>query len=142
MELLRQANKLGPALAGTWEIGVYIQNGLFNEAFAELEQAKQERKDDSILIYDTGVVYAAQGRRADSLQVIKELEQMSGPNLDQATFIAKIYATLSDREMAFSWDRGLAAGAIGGSYKDEPLWDPIRNDPRFAGLLKRMGIPT
>ena len=143
MELLRQANKLGPAFAGTWEIGVYIQNGLFNEAFAELEQAKQEREDDSILIYDTGVVYAAQGRRADALQIIKELEQMSGPNLDQAAYIAKIYATLNDKEMAFSWlDRGLAVGAIGGFYKDEPLWDPIRSDPRFTDLLRRMGIPT
>lgn len=44
--------------------------------------------------------------------------------------------------MAFSWlERGLAAGAIGAFYKDEPVWDPIRNDPRFADLVRRMGIP-
>jgi serine/threonine-protein kinase len=143
MELLRQANELGPALNTTFEIGIYIQNRSFDEALAELEQANRERKDDSILIYDAGLVYAAQGRVADALQAIKQLEQMSGPNLDQALYIAKIYATLNDKEMAFSWlDRGLAAGAIGSFYKDEPVWDSIRNDPRFAHLLKRMGIPS
>jgi hypothetical protein len=44
--------------------------------------------------------------------------------------------------MTFSWlDRGLATGAIGGFYKAEPLWDPLRNDPRFPDLLRRMGVP-
>ncbi|HEV8431675.1 MAG TPA: hypothetical protein VGQ41_27495 [Pyrinomonadaceae bacterium] len=67
---------------------------------------------------------------------------MSGPNLDQAHWIAKIYATLNDNEMAFSWlERGLTAGAIGSFYSDDPVWDAIRNDPRFPNLLRRMGIP-
>src|SRR5216117_2926979 len=56
LELLRQANELGPPFTTTWEIGVYIQNKLFNETLAELEKAKGERKNDSILIYDTGMV--------------------------------------------------------------------------------------
>jgi TolB-like protein/Flp pilus assembly protein TadD len=143
LELLRQANELGPALSTTWEIGVYIQNRSFNETLAELEKAKRERKDDSILIYDTGMVYAAQGKRAEALQIIKELEEMSGASLSQAHWIAKIYATLNEKELALSWlDRGLATGAIGVFYKDEPVWDPIRSDPRFADLLRRMGIPS
>jgi eukaryotic-like serine/threonine-protein kinase len=142
LELLRQTKALGPAFSTTWEIGVYIQNRLFNETFAELEQAKLERKSDPILIYGTGMVYAAQGKRAEALQIIKELEEMSGASLSEAHWIAKIYATLNEKEMAFSWlERGSAAGAIGFFYKDEPVWDPIRSDPRFADLLRRMGIP-
>jgi adenylate cyclase len=143
LELLRQANELGPAFTSTWEIGVYIQNGLFNETLAELEKAKGERKNDSILIYDTGMVYAAQGKRAEALQIIKELEEMSGANLSEAHWIAKIYAALNEKEMAFSWlERGLAAGAIGVFYKDEPVWDPIRSDPRFEALVKKMFAPN
>ena len=142
LELLREANKLGPAFATSWEIGVYTQNRLFDEALAELEQAKRERKDDPILIYDTGMIYTAQGKRAEALQIIKKLESMSGPNLDQAHWIAKIYSALNEKEMAFSWlERGLATGAIGPFYKDEPVWDPIRSDTRFGDLVKRMGIP-
>jgi adenylate cyclase len=142
LEQLRQANDLGPAFTTTWEIGIYIQNKLFDETLAELEKAKGERKNDSILIYDTGMVYAAQGKRAEALQVIKEQEEMSGASLSQAHWIAKIYATLNEKEVAFSWlERGLAAGAIGAFYKDEPVWDTIRSDPRFADLLRRMRIP-
>jgi serine/threonine-protein kinase len=142
VELLRQANELGPPFSTTWEIGIYIQNRLLNETLADLAKAKRERKNDSILIYDTGMVYAAQGKRAEALQIIKELEEMSGANLSQAHWIAKIYATLNDKELAFSWlERGLAAGAIAVFYKDEPVWDPIRGDPRFTDLLRRMGIP-
>ncbi len=138
LELLRQANDLGPAFSTTWEIGVNVQNRSFDQTLAELEKAKQTRKNDSILIYGTGLVYAAQGKRAEALQVIKELEDMSG----QAHWIAKIYAALNERELALTWlERGLAARAIGAFYRDEPVWDSIRNDPRFAELLRQMGIP-
>src|SRR4030095_1379380 len=102
LELLRQANELGPAFTSTWEIGIYIQNKLFNEALAELEKAKGKRKNDSILSYDTGMVSAAQGKQAEALQAIKELEGMSGTNLAQAHWIAKIYATLNEEELGCS----------------------------------------
>jgi len=141
VEQLRQANELGPPLSATWEIGVYVQNRLFNEALAELEKSKRERKGDPILISSTGMVYAAQGKRAEAIQIIKELEEMSGASLDEAHWIAKIYATLNEKEQALAWlERGLTAEAIGAFYKDEPVWDPIRSEPRFADLLRRMGF--
>jgi eukaryotic-like serine/threonine-protein kinase len=141
--LLRQANELGPPFTTVWEIGVYTHNQLFDEALAELEKAKGERKGDPILIYSTGMVYAAQGRRAEALQITKELEEMSGASLSQAHWIAKIHAALNEKELTLTWlERSLAAGAIGAFFKDEPVWDPIRSDPRFADLLRRMGIPS
>jgi len=142
LELLRQANEVGPPFSTTWEVGVYIRNQSFNEALAELEKAKPERKSDAILTYSIGMIYAAQGKRAEALQIIKDLEAMSGANLSEAHWIAKIYATLNEKETAFSWlERGLATGAIAVFYKDEPVWDPIRNDPRFEALVEKMFTP-
>ena len=139
---MQQANELGPAFCASWEIGVYLQNGLFRETLAQLETAKQQRNRDPILIHFTGMVYAVQGRRAEALKTIKDLEELSGTSLSQAHLIAKIYAAMNDKELALSWlERGLASEAIGAFYKDEPVWDPIRSDPRFADLLKRMGVP-
>ena len=141
LELLRQSHTLGPAFIGTLEIEVYIQNGLFNETLAELEKAKLERQSDPILAFGTGIVYAAQGKRAEALQIIKELELMSGASLSQAQSIAKIYTALNEKELALKWlERGLQAGAIGLFFKGEPVWDTIRSDSRFADLLQRMGI--
>src|SRR5262245_48163070 len=142
LELMRQANELGPPFGTTFEIGIYIQNRLFDKTLADLDKAKQERKNDPILIYGAGMIYAARGERAEALRIIRELEEMSGETLSQAHWIAKIYATLNERDLALTWlDRGLAAGMIGSFYKDEPVWDPIRSDPRFGDLLRRMGLP-
>lgn len=142
LELLRVANELGPALTLQWEIGVYIQNGLLDEAVLELEKARRLRANDPILIYSTGMVYAAQGKREQALQVIRELETISGATLDEAHWIAKVFVALNEKEAAFTWlERGLAAGAIGIFYKDEPAWDVLRSDPRFGGLLRQMGHP-
>ena len=143
LQLLRQANDLGPNFSATWEIGVYTQSGLFNETIADLEKAERDRKDDPIVIYFKGVAYAAQGKRAEALQTIKQLEDMSGTSQSEALWIAKVYAALGDKEMALTWlDRGLAGQSLGNFYKDEPVWDPIRSDPRFADLLRRMGVPS
>jgi serine/threonine-protein kinase len=141
-ELLRQANELGPALSATWEIGLFIRSGSIKEAFAEIEKAKDARRNDPLLIYSAGMAYAASGKRAEALQSIKELEAIAGPSLSTAHWIAKIYATLNDKENAFSWlERGLATGALGVFYKDEPVWDPIRDDPRFEELVGKMVVP-
>jgi tetratricopeptide (TPR) repeat protein len=143
LELLRQANELGPAFSVPYEIGMYNQNRLFNDALAELERAERERKSDPLLIYSKGMVYAAQRKRGEALQIIKELEEMSGANLSQAHYIAGVYAALNEKDLSLMWlERGLATGALGVFFKDEPEWDPLRNDPRFVDLLRRMGIPS
>ena len=109
----------------------------------ELEKDKGKRKSDPILICGTGVVYAAQGKRVEALQVIKELEAMSGPSQTQAHWIARIYAALNEKDLTLTWlERGLAAESIGGFYKGDPAWDPIRTDPRFVELCRKMNVPV
>ncbi|MFY9608028.1 MAG: protein kinase [Blastocatellia bacterium] len=142
LEALRQANELGPAFSTTWDVEIYVQNRVFATAVALLEKAKQDRENDPILIHSSGIVFAAQGKRAEALEIIQQLEKMSDASLSQAGYIAKIYAALNEKDLALTWlERGLEKGAIGNAYKDEPVWDTIRSDPRFADLLRRMGIP-
>src|SRR3984893_48338 len=137
-ELLQQASDLGPPFSHTWEIGAYIQNGKIDEALARLDEAKRNRKDDPILIYSIGIAFAAQNKRAEALETVKQLEAMSGPELAEAQYIARIYAALNDKEMALSWlQRGLGTGAIGFFYKDDPMWDSIRSDARFGSLMQK-----
>ena len=61
---------------------------------------------------------------------------MSTPSLSEAQWISKIYATLNEKEQALTWlERGFRTGAIGCFYKDEPVWDSIRGDPRFEKIV-------
>ncbi|MDX6290751.1 MAG: eukaryotic-like serine/threonine-protein kinase [Blastocatellia bacterium] len=140
--MLRQSNESGPPLTTTTEIGIYVQNKLYDEALAALDKESRERKDDPVLILNRGMVYAAQDRRGEALKMVKELEQLNGNDLSQAQWIAKIYAALHDKERALMWlERGETTGAIGSFYRDEPVWDSIRDDPRFSVLVQRVGVP-
>ena len=59
-----------------------------------------------------------------------------------AYFIAEFYATLGERDRAFEWlDRAYEerAGFLI-HIKLEPAFDNIRDDPRFAALLRRIGL--
>ena len=62
--------------------------------------------------------------------------------MGQAHSIAKIYSTLNEKELALQWlERGLTAGTISMFYKDDPIWDALRNDVGFSNLLQRMNLP-
>lgn len=65
-----------------------------------MEKAKRERPDDPVLIYGAGVIYAAQQKRPEALQAIKDLEAMSGTSLSQAHWIAKVYSVLNEKEQS------------------------------------------
>ena len=142
LQILRQSNEAGPPFTTTTEIEVYTQNGLYDEALAALEKESRERKDDPVLIFNRGMVYAAQGRRTEALKIVKELEQLNGSELKLALLIAKLYAALHDKEEAVGWlEKGMKTGAIAGFYRDEPVWDSVIDDARFSMILQRMGVP-
>lgn len=58
-------------------------------------------------------------------------------------FMAKIYSGLQDKEKAFAWlekayeDRSLVSV---GFIKTNPMFDPLRSDPRYADLLRRTNL--
>ena len=73
---------------------------------------------------------------------IKRLERMSGSHREGSFLIAMLYCALKEKELAVSWlERGFEAGAITIFYKNDPVWDPIRNESRFVKLVQRMAIP-
>jgi hypothetical protein len=112
------------------------------ELLTELEKAKLERSDDTYVIYSEGIIAAARGSRPDALKTIKRLEQLSGSHREGTILVAMLYCALNEKESALSWlERGLEAGAITLFYKNDPVWDPIRNEPRFDNLIQRMAIP-
>jgi tetratricopeptide (TPR) repeat protein len=142
LQLLKQAGEMGPPFTASNEIGIYTQNKLYDEALALLDQEERERKADPILIYSRGMVYAAQGRRAEALKIARGLETLSS-NSSQALWVAKIYSALNDKDQAFNWlERGLATGALGTFFTSDPTWDNLRGDARFVDVVRKMGIPN
>jgi len=57
--------------------------------------------------------------------------------------IATVYAGLGDRDKAFEWlEKAYDERSPGLTWlKAEPMLDSIRSDPRYAILLRRIGLP-
>jgi hypothetical protein len=57
--------------------------------------------------------------------------------------VAQCYAVLGDKDQAFFWlNKGYEDREAGVFYLGViPLFDSLRSDPRFADLLRRMGLP-
>ncbi len=83
--------------------------------------------------------YAAAGRREDALRI---LEEVSGSAL-YPLGVAYVYAALGEVDTAFEWlERSLERRNLTVTWiRVAPGADPIRSDPRFRDLLRRMGLP-
>jgi tetratricopeptide (TPR) repeat protein len=142
-ENVKKSFELGPPFALATEVRIYLKAGSVEDAERLLQGEKVSRSDDQFLIYCEAMIDVAAGKRNEAFAIIKQLEKQSGPDLRFASWIARIAAALNEKELALSWlERGFDQGAIVVFFKDEPLWDPIRIDPRFANLMKRMGFPA
>jgi len=76
---------------------------------------------------------------------MKAAEQYSERNDDFPVFaMAFTYASLGDKDHAFAWlDKAVDQRNWCIIYlKNDPVWDPLRSDPRFKQLLQRVGLPT
>jgi tetratricopeptide (TPR) repeat protein len=58
-------------------------------------------------------------------------------------WMAFMYSAVNDRENAFRWlEKAYADHSWCILYlKNDPIWNPIRSDPRFAALIRRAGLP-
>jgi TolB-like protein/Tfp pilus assembly protein PilF len=93
----------------------------------------------------TGVLiraYAHAGRRSDAMRLLAELKQRRKAGYIPAGAFVNAYLGLGDNEQAFYW--------LEQAYKEQsnilqflkvhPYFDPIRSDPRFADLVRRVGL--
>ena len=91
-----------------------------------------------------GVAYAAMGRTEDALEVIGSYLERIKTESFLSGFIALQYAAIGDKDQAFEW---LERAYENGDYWPEtmlvePLFDPLRDDPRFDDLVRRMNFPA
>ena len=73
---------------------------------------------------------------------MKELEEKYQKHESLGQYVALVYAGLGDLRQAFAWlekDFQAHSGELS-SVIEEPGFDPIRDDPQYADLLRRMGL--
>ena len=90
-----------------------------------------------------GYVYGCAGDRAAALAMLEEITILAQQRYVSPIDFAVIYAGLDDAESTFQWleagyrDRATRIHELSSMY-----FDNFREDPRFASLLSRIGLPT
>jgi len=86
--------------------------------------------------------YAHAGRRANALRVLAELKKRKQTGLVPAAAFVNAYLGLGEYDQAFSWlEQGYKEHSqILLLLKVHPFFDPIREDPRFKDLVRRVGL--
>jgi TolB-like protein len=85
---------------------------------------------------------AAAGQEAEARRVLEELESEGRASYVRAEFLAAAYGMLGDRDEAFrQLDTALEQRSAGMIYLHlDPLYDSIRDDPRFTALVEKIGL--
>jgi serine/threonine-protein kinase len=145
IEQLQKALEMDPnfAVAHLWLGWAYEQKGMYEEAIREFQKAVTLFKGSTYPIASLGHAYAVSGKRGEALKLLNELKELSKRRYVSAYDLALVYAGLGEKDQAFKWLEKAYEERYGWitMLKLEPRFDPLRADPRFQSLLRRMNFP-
>ncbi|MGH2396815.1 MAG: tetratricopeptide repeat protein [bacterium] len=127
-----------------WFLGFALTGaGRFDEAIQPLEKAASVTNRSSGVLGVLVRAYAGAGRRAEAVQLLEELHRRRQKGYVPPAAFVHAYLGLGDREQAFTWLERAAEerSNITLWVKVHPFFDPLRGDPRFQALVRRMNFP-
>jgi TolB-like protein/DNA-binding winged helix-turn-helix (wHTH) protein/tetratricopeptide (TPR) repeat protein len=128
---------------GHYELGqALVQKHMYDQAIGEFQRAIELSGHSGAFDSNLGYAYAVSGRKEEALKIVDELESRHPTNYSVDADIALIYVGLDDRDEAISRLNKAFDARFKASILRRPAFDPLRSDPRFQDLLRRMGLPT
>ncbi len=126
----------------------YEQKGDLDQAISEFQQTIKldtgNRRQAAVHVSDLAHAFAVSGRTKQALQLLAELTEMSKHGRVGSWAFAIVYTGLGDKDRAFEWlEKGVDVQPLNsiGEIKVDPRMAPLRSDPRYRDLLRRMGLP-
>jgi serine/threonine-protein kinase len=122
----------------------YEQKKMYGQAISELNKAKVLSGNNPNFVAELGYGYAVSGQRSEAQKIIRELMERGSREYVDPCGIANIYVGIGERDLAFEWlERAYQDRSPGIAWlKAEPKYDPLRQDTRFADLLRRIGLTS
>ncbi|HEY3619601.1 MAG TPA: tetratricopeptide repeat protein [Candidatus Sulfotelmatobacter sp.] len=122
----------------------YLHNGERDEAIQEFQTALQlSGANDTDLLLDLGFAYATTGNHNQARSILAKLRTLHERGLVPSGSIAILYGALGDMNQAFAWlEKAYEERDPQLTYlKAGRRFEPLRHDPRFQRLVRRMGFP-
>ena len=120
----------------------YEQKGRYAEAVAELQKNGADTTTGTGMTAALAHVLAASGKKDEARRLLRDLQSRSAQPDGVASEVALIYAGLGERERALDWyERAAASRSLRPAWLLlDPRLDALRDSPRFASLLRRIGV--
>jgi TolB-like protein/Flp pilus assembly protein TadD len=126
-----------------WQLGrVYEQKNMSAPAIEEFNKAMSVSGDSPLMKAALGHAYAKSKKKPEANKILNELTQLSNEQYVSAYELAAIYVALGDETHAFQF--------LEKAYNEHsfhlvqlnvaPQFEPLRPDPRFKDLVKRLGL--
>ncbi len=119
-----------------------VQKGQCDQAIVEFQKARSLVPGAVEMLGALAQGYAACGRKAEAQKTLDELVTLSKDHYVSPHWLAATHGALGNRDEAFKW----LAQAIDSRFgpmvylKVNPIWDPLRDDPRFTAAVRRVGL--
>src|SRR5262249_12749335 len=121
----------------------YLPKKMYREAIDELKQGMSSGPTAPFYLGPLAWVYAISGDPDQARLLLKQFKEHEDRNIDAAASIGIVYAALGEKDEAFEWLEKAyqrhASGLFG--LRFGLLGEDFRTDPRYADLLRRMGVP-
>jgi tetratricopeptide (TPR) repeat protein len=142
LEQCRKALEISPNAATVHYdlFDIYAAKSMNDKAVEEVEQgiAFEGRPQEAAAIDQS---YKKRGYKGALRKVIEIASSNSVEDYDPH-LVARAYMLLGDKDQALVWlSKAFEAHSETLFIKSDPYWDAIRSDPRYADLLRRMGLP-
>ena len=140
-----QMIRMYPSMPGYYRFlgWCYEAEGRFREAIQAFQQAL-ERGDSTMAIADLAYAYGVSGDQQAARSTIAKLTALSRQQYVPRYYFAVAFAGLRDSSQAFDWlEQAFREHSPFLVFlKTDPKLDPLRTDPRFPDMLRRVGFPN
>jgi tetratricopeptide (TPR) repeat protein len=145
LEEAKKAVAVDPAFhEAYWILGLaHLGLGHLPEALSALQKASETSGRIPFIVAALGHAYGLEGQRPEAESILAELKGPHQKRFVSEFNLALVHTGLGDLDHAFgALERGFGARDPRMAYlATEPRFDPLRSDPRYLGLVGRMGLP-
>jgi tetratricopeptide (TPR) repeat protein len=121
----------------------FLEQGLSDQAIAEFAKGRELSGNSPRLSALLAYSYARAGNTREARRILNDLNHLAAPEQVSPFDLAGVHIGLGNKDEAFKLleisfrERAWMLGYL----NVEPLFDPLRSDPRFTDLVRRVGLP-
>jgi eukaryotic-like serine/threonine-protein kinase len=126
-----------------WLAQAYVQKSMYEQALQEAQKSALLSNNSTNAQAALAISYAALGNTKEATKILRTLEAAAKSRYISSFEVSAIFASLKETDQAFE---SLQKAYDNHDYtlarlKFDPRFDSLHSDPRYADLLRRMGLP-